>query len=62
MIADPKYDDLWDDLFHGCAWAAYVDLMIEQGKPPGVETTRRRAFAYYEEELAKKNGEKKPGP
>ena len=49
-------EDIWDDLFHGCAWAAYIDQAhAEQGRPDS-EATRRRAFRYYEEELAKKNG------
>lgn len=28
-------DDILDDLFHGCAFAAYVRLSVESGKPPG---------------------------
>jgi hypothetical protein len=49
-------DGILDDLFHGCAWAAYLDqAQAEQGRPDS-EATRRRAFRYFEEELAKKNG------
>lgn len=47
-------DDIWDDLFHGAAWAAFAELVAEQGFPPDGEAVRRRAYAYYEEELAKK--------
>jgi len=48
-------DDILDDLFHGCAFAAYVEqAVIEQG-PPDLEATRQRAFCYYEEALAAKN-------
>jgi hypothetical protein len=48
--------DILDDIFHGCAWAAYVDQMREeQHWPPDMEATKRRAIRYYEEELAKKN-------
>lgn len=48
-------DTILDDLFHGCAFAAFVEQAIEQKGPPDVEATRRRAFGYYEEELARKN-------
>jgi hypothetical protein len=48
-------DDIWDDLFHGCAWAAYIDQAHAKPGRPDSETTRQRAFQYYEEELAKKN-------
>ena len=49
-------NDILDDVFHGCAVAAYVDQMIvDQHWPPDEEATRRRAYAYYEAELAKKN-------
>ncbi len=45
-------DDILDDLFHGCAFAAFIDQAIEDRGPPDMEATRRRAFAYYEQELA----------
>ena len=49
-------ENLWDDLFHGCAWAAYIEQMAAEGRwPPDAEATKQRAFRYYEEELAKKN-------
>lgn len=44
-----------DDLFHACAWFAFLDQAREQGCWPDMEATRRRAFAYYEKELAAKN-------
>ncbi len=47
-------DDILDDLFHGCAFAAFVELAIEQKGPPDEEATRRRAFLYYEQELARR--------
>jgi hypothetical protein len=50
-----EYDDILDSAFHGCAWAAYLDVAREQQGPPDRETARRRAFAYYEEALAEKN-------
>jgi hypothetical protein len=48
-------DDIWDDLFHGCAWAAYIDQAHAEHGPPDSDATRRRAYRYYEEELARKN-------
>ncbi len=48
-------DEILDDLFHGCAVAAFVELAIERKGLPDAESTRRRAFGYYEEELARKN-------
>ena len=49
-------EDIWDDLFHGCAWAAYIDQAHAERGRPDSEATRGRAFRYYEEELAKKDG------
>ena len=57
MSADPL-DDFWDDLFHGCAFAAFIDQAIEQGGPPDEEATRKRAYRYYEEALAEKNAQR----
>jgi hypothetical protein len=48
-------DEIWDDIFHGCAFQAYLEqAAIEQG-PPDSEGTRRRAYRLYEEALAEKN-------
>ena len=39
------HDDFWDDLFLGCAVAAYVDQAAEEGRfPPDSEATRQRAY------------------
>ncbi len=46
--------DIFDDLFHGCAWAAYVDQAREEHGRPDSEATRRRAYRYYEEALRQK--------
>jgi hypothetical protein len=55
-------DDIFDDLFQGCALAAYLDQTKIQGSwPPDSEATRRLAYRYYEEALAEKNGSK-PNP
>jgi hypothetical protein len=50
-----EYDDILDDLFHGCALAAYLDQAVEQQGRPDSEATRRKAYAYYEQALAEKN-------
>jgi hypothetical protein len=50
-----ELDDLWDSLFHGCAWAAFFDQAAEEQGWPDSEKTRKRAYRYYEEELAKRN-------
>jgi hypothetical protein len=54
----PARDDIWDSLFHGCAWAAYLDQAAEERGWPSREATRRRAYQYYEEALAAKNAAK----
>lgn len=51
-------DDIFDDLFHGCAFAAYVEIALLTGKPPEEETTRCLAFQLYEEALAERNARK----
>ena len=50
-------DEMLDDLFHGCAFAAFVEQAIEQGGPPDMEATKRRAFQLYEEALAMKSSQ-----
>lgn len=52
---DDSFDDLLDDLFHGCAWSAFVELTASLGRIPDREATRRLAYRYYEEALAEKN-------
>jgi hypothetical protein len=56
-------DDIWDDLFHGCAWAAYLEVWARTGQfPPDSEATRRLAYRLYEDALAEKNGRpRRPG-
>ena len=52
-------DDILDDLFHSCALAAWLDQAAEEGAwPPDSETTRHRAYRYYEAALAQKNAAK----
>ncbi len=50
-------DSILDDPFHFSAWAAYLDQMAIGGTcPPDREATRVRAYRYYEQALAEKNG------
>ena len=49
-------NDFWDDLFLDCAFAAYVELAAECRGVPDAELARRRAFAYFEDALAAKQG------
>lgn len=54
-------DDIWDDVFHGCAWAAFLVIYAAtKPVPPDAETTRHLAYQYYEQELAEKNRRKQP--
>lgn len=52
-------DDLFDDLFHGCALTAFLQQSIHQRDWPCPEATRRRAYRLYEDALAAKNGSSK---
>lgn len=45
-----------DDLFHGCAITAFVELARLAGGWPSSEATRRRSYALYEIALASKEG------
>ncbi|MBC7816367.1 MAG: hypothetical protein IAG10_05690 [Planctomycetaceae bacterium] len=45
-------DDILDDLFHGCAFAAFVEQAAVTGGSPCLEATRRLAYRYYEDALA----------
>ncbi|MGO9469698.1 MAG: hypothetical protein ACLQIB_44850 [Isosphaeraceae bacterium] len=45
--------------FHGCALAAFLDQAEVERGWPSLEATRRRAFDYYEQELAAKNAAKR---
>lgn len=52
----PAAETIFDELFHRCAWAAYLEEAAERRDWPDAEATRRRAFDTYERELARKNG------
>ncbi len=57
LIDDTK--DLLDDLFHGCAFAAFVEEAQLAQQMPCPEKTKRRAYRYFEAELAKKQDRSK---
>lgn len=45
-------DPILDDLFHGCAFAAFVEQAMAEGGWPGPDATRNRAYRHYEQALA----------
>ena len=53
-----ELDDMLDDLFHGCAFAAFVEEAVKAGGPPCEEKTRRRAYQLFEDALAEKNAQR----
>jgi hypothetical protein len=55
-------DSILDDLFHGCALAAFLEQAEAQQGWPDPEATRRRAYQLYEEALAENNRLKGPLP
>lgn len=57
MNDDSLDGSILDDLFHACAWSAFVELAVSLGRIPDQEATRRLAYRYYEEALAEKNAE-----
>jgi hypothetical protein len=52
MTSHPA-NDILDDLFHGCALAAFVEQARLQQTWPDREETRRRAIRLYEDQLAR---------
>ena len=54
-MSDAQTDDILDDLFHGCAFAAFVEQAALTGGSPCSEATRRLAYRYYEEALAERH-------
>lgn len=51
----PDFDAFLDDVFLGCAFAAFVDLATLHGGPPDSLAVKKLAYRYYEEELAKRS-------
>ena len=54
-MTESPLDNLLDDLFSGCAFAAYVELASATGGTPDVEATRRLAYQLYEQALAERS-------
>lgn len=50
-----EVDEILDDLFHGCALAAFVEQASVQRGWPCPDATRRRAYRLYEEALGQKH-------
>jgi hypothetical protein len=48
-------DDIFSDLFQGCAFAAFLDQAAAEQNWPDAEATRRRAYDYYEQSLAERS-------
>jgi hypothetical protein len=42
-------DPIWDEPFHACAFAAFIEQAREQRGWPDAEKTRRRAYKMYEQ-------------
>ena len=51
-MTDPLDSSIIDDLFHGCALAAFVEQAKVHGAWPCPAATRRRANQLYEQALA----------
>ena len=54
-------DEILDDLFLGCALAAYLEQARIQHGWPDCEPTRKLAYRKYEDALAEKNARTVPG-
>jgi hypothetical protein len=52
--------DIFDDLFLGCALAAFLEQAHAEQGWPDPEATRRRTFRLYEDALAAKRGPEEP--
>jgi hypothetical protein len=48
-------DDILDELFHGCAFIAFVEVSHACRGWPESESVKRRAYRLYEEALAELN-------
>jgi hypothetical protein len=50
-----SFAEMLDDLFHGCAIAAFVEIACQSCSWPGSEATRQLAYRLYEAEIASRN-------
>ncbi len=53
----PDLELILDDLFHGCAFTAFVEQAVAEGGWPGPAATRDRAYRLYEQALASRDPE-----
>jgi hypothetical protein len=44
---------MWDELFHACAFAAFITVAREQKTWPDSEKTRQLAYKLFEDEKRK---------
>jgi hypothetical protein len=54
MSVTTQVDEL-DDLFHFCAFAAFIEQSVIEKRSPDAEATRLRAYRHYEDALARKH-------
>lgn len=52
-----ELDTILDDLFHGCAFAAFVELAVADAGWPRPNATRAQAYRYYEQALSDRGPE-----
>ena len=55
-------NSILEDLFHGCALAAFLEEAHARQGWPDSEATRRRAYRLYEDALAERNGGRSDTP
>jgi len=48
-------DDILDDLFHGCAFVAFLEVTYASQGWPDPDAVKRMAYRLYEEALAELN-------
>lgn len=59
-MTDESLETFLNDLFLGCALAAFVELAKACQGYPESEATRRLAYSYYEKALAEKKTQNSP--
>jgi hypothetical protein len=55
-------DPILDDLFHACAFEAFIERAVIERATPRPESTRRRAYELYEQSLRHKHEPASPNP
>jgi hypothetical protein len=55
-------NNILDDLFHGCAFTAFLEQASIEGGWPDPEATRIRAYRHYEKALAARSRDAKTHP